>query len=104
MAVKNRNKKRRIAKNPCQWCGWQAARRDVVHIIDEKEKDRENKKVRPDCVENLISLCPNCHRSFEEVVRPLLYRALKKFGATGLPDTWKKDNKISNQRQTAERR
>ncbi len=91
MAVKNRNKKRRIAQKPCQWCGWQAGRRDVAHIID--EGDWEDK---PDREENLISFCPNCHRSFEDVVRPLFYKALQKFGVTNLPDSWKKDNKKSN--------
>jgi predicted restriction endonuclease len=101
MAVKNLNKKRRIAKNPCQWCGWQAARRDVAHIID--EKDWKNRKVRPDCVENLISLCPNCHHSFDEVVRPILHNALSKFGVTNLPHSWEKDNKISSESQKGKR-
>jgi hypothetical protein len=84
-AFKNRKLAKRIAKKPCQWCGWQSGRRYAAHIIDEgPERDW-----------NAISLCPNCSTVFDEVIRPILYKALKKFGATGLPNSWKKDNKIS---------
>jgi predicted restriction endonuclease len=101
VAVKNRKKRNRIAEKPCQWCGWRAARRDVAHIID--ESDWKNRKGGPHCEENLISLCPNCHHSFDEVIRPILYKALSKFGAKRLPNSWKRDNKMSSERQKEKR-
>jgi len=86
MPFKNRALAKRVAKKPCVWCGWQSARRHACHIIDEgQDKDW-----------NAISLCPNCHEVFESTIRPMLYKALKEYGATGLPVSWSKDNKISN--------
>jgi hypothetical protein len=85
MPFRNRNLARRVAKNPCKWCGWQSARRHAAHLIDEaKEKEW-----------NAISLCPNCHEIFEAIIRPMLHKALTEYGATGLPDSWRKDNKMS---------
>jgi ssDNA-binding Zn-finger/Zn-ribbon topoisomerase 1 len=82
---KNRKLAKRVAKKPCEWCGWTAGRRHAAHIIDEgKERDW-----------NAISLCPNCSTVFDEVVRPALYRALKEWGATNLPESWSRDNKLS---------
>jgi hypothetical protein len=85
-AFKNRKLAKQLAKNPCQWCGWQSGRRFAAHIIDEGPEEDWN----------AISLCPNCSTVFDEVIRPLLYQALSEFGATGLPDSWMKDNKISD--------
>jgi predicted restriction endonuclease len=65
---------------------------DAVHIIDEKEW---KSKLHQDSKINGIPLCPNCHRVFDEVLRPYLHRALDKFGACGLPTSWKKSNKIT---------
>ena len=77
---------------PCVMCGKTYPLPDAVHIIDEKEwksKLGQNSKI------NGIPLCPNCHRVFDEVLRPYLHRALEKFGTTNLPKTWKKSNKLS---------
>jgi predicted restriction endonuclease len=77
---------------PCVMCGTEYPLPDAVHIIDEKEwKER----VGCDRQANGIPLCPNCHRVFDEVLRPYLYRALEGFGATALPVSWKKNNKIT---------
>jgi predicted restriction endonuclease len=65
---------------------------DAVHIIDEKEWKA---KIGCDRQVNGIPLCPNCHRVFDEVLRPFLHRALSAFGATGLPLGWQKSNKLS---------
>jgi predicted restriction endonuclease len=73
-------------------CGARYPLPDAVHIIDEKEWKG---KVHCDRQVNGIPLCPNCHRVFDEVLRPYLCKALQAFGATGLPDTWKRNNKIS---------
>ena len=70
-------------------CGTGYPLPDAVHIIDEKEWKA---KLGSDRQSNGIPLCPNCHRVFDEVLRPYLHRALKAFG--GVPESWKKSNKI----------
>jgi len=75
--------------HPCVMCGATYPLPDAVHIIDEKEWKA---KVGCDRQSNGIPLCPNCHRVFDEVLRPYLHRALKEFG--GIPEGWKKSNKI----------
>jgi predicted restriction endonuclease len=77
---------------PCVMCGITYPLPDAVHIIDEKEWKR---KLGQDSKDNGIPLCPNCHRVFDEVLRPYLYKALTKFGSKGLPVSWKKNNKIT---------
>ena len=77
---------------PCLMCGTEYPLPDAVHIIDEKEW---KKRLRCDRQANGIPLCPNCHRVFDEVLRPYLYRALSEFGVTGLPTSWQKNNKIT---------
>lgn len=85
MPFKNRGLAKRVAKDPCQWCGWNAGRRHAAHIIDEGlEKEW-----------NAISLCPNCSTIFDDKIRPMLYKALIEYGVVGLPMSWSKDNKIS---------
>jgi hypothetical protein len=88
MAFKNRKAAKKIAAKPCEWCGWQAGRRHAAHIIDEVNSPGEGHW-------NALSLCPNCSTVFDEVIRPRLHRALKKYGVKGLPESWRKDNKIS---------
>jgi len=77
---------------PCVMCGTGYPLPDAVHIIDEKEWKT---KLGQDSQVNGIPLCPNCHRVFDEVLRPYLYNALQKFGSKGLPGTWKCNNKIT---------
>jgi len=84
-AFKNRKAAKKITAKPCLICGWHAGRRFACHIIDEMDKPEVNG----------ISLCPNCSTVFDEVLRPLLYRALKEYGCEGLPVSWSKDNKLS---------
>lgn len=77
---------------PCVMCGARYPLPDAVHIIDEKEWKAKRGNDRQ-C--NGIPLCPNCHRVFDEVLRPYLHRALEEFGASNLPVSWKKNNKLS---------
>ena len=65
---------------------------DAVHIIDEKEW---KKRKGHDSKKNGIPLCPNCHRVFDEILRPYLHRALHEFGSKDLPKTWEKNNKLT---------
>lgn len=80
------------AHKPCVMCGAGYPLPDAVHIIDAKEWKR---KLGCDRQSNGIPLCPNCHRVFDEVLRPYLFRALSEFGASGLPRSWQKSNKIT---------
>ena len=77
---------------PCVMCGREYPLPDAVHIVDENEW---REKLGKDSKTNGIPLCPNCHRVFDEVFRPYLYRALKAFGCTGLPGPWAKNNKTT---------
>jgi hypothetical protein len=87
-AFKNRKAAKTSSSKPCQWCGWEVGRRHAAHIIDEFKTAGKGQW-------NALSLCPNCHTIFDDVIRPKLYAALKEYGVTGLPNSWKKDSKIS---------
>ncbi len=89
MAFKNRKVAKKVTSKPCEWCGWQAGRRHAAHIIDEVKNAGVGQW-------NALSLCPNCATIFDEIIRPKLYQALVKYGATGLPPSWSTDNKMSN--------
>ena len=43
----------------CAWCGWAETSNDVAHIIDRRHGGA-------DTVENVIMLCPNHHRKFDD--------------------------------------
>ena len=88
MAFKNRKAVKKISSRACEWCGWQAGRRNAAHIIDEIKNAGKGQW-------NALSLCPNCAAVFDEIIRPKLYRDLKEYGASGLPESWRKDNKIT---------
>lgn len=77
---------------PCVMCGRTYPLPDAVHIIDEKEWKGE---IGHDSKVNGIPLCPNCHRIFDEELKPHLYKALSQYGCTNLPEGWKKSNKQS---------
>jgi predicted restriction endonuclease len=77
---------------PCVMCGKTYPLPDAVHIIDAKEWKGE---LEQDSTINGVPLCPNCHRIFDEILRPYLYRALQKFGCKNLPKSWSKSNKIT---------
>lgn len=86
MPFRNRQLAKRVARQPCAWCGWQTGRRFAAHIIDEG----------PETEWNAISLCPNCSTVFDEKVRPKLWKALIEWGAKNLPESWSRDNKMSH--------
>ncbi len=94
----NPDVKRKIVRDkddkhlPCVMCGATYPLPDAVHIIDEKEW-----KAVHGCDRrvNGIPLCPNCHRVFDEVLRPYLFRALSAFGTKGLPECWAANNKLT---------
>jgi len=77
---------------PCVMCGTTYPLPDAVHIIDEKEW---KSRLGQDSQVNGIPLCPNCHRVFDEELRPYLYKALCEFGTKELPESWKRNNKIT---------
>jgi hypothetical protein len=73
-------------------CGTTFPLPNASHIVDQKEWKSRHKVDRQ---VNGMPLCPNCHKVFEEVLRPYLYKALAAFGSKDLPECWKKSNKIS---------
>jgi len=77
---------------PCVMCGTSFPLPEAAHIVDSKEW---SEKKDDDEVVNGFPLCPNCHKVFDDVLRPYLYRALEAFGTTNLPKCWKKSNKVS---------
>jgi hypothetical protein len=77
---------------PCVLCGGIYPMADAVHIIDEKEWVR---RIGHDSKKNGIPLCPNCHRVFDEILRPYLFRALEAFGSQDLPQSWRQNNKLT---------
>jgi hypothetical protein len=90
-AFKNRKVAKKIAARRCDWCGWDAGRRHAAHIVDEQKSAGEGQW-------NALALCPNCSTVFDELIRPKLYRALIKWKPeleAMLPQSWRKDNKIS---------
>ena len=76
--------------HPCVMCGASHLLPDAVHVIDKKEWKA---KLGSDRQSNGIPLCPNCHRVFDEILRPLFHRAITEF--CGVPESWKKSNKIT---------
>ena len=85
MPFRNRRLAKKIAKAPCAWCGWTAGRRHAAHMFDEG----------PDAEWNAISLCSNCSTVFDEVIRPKFCKALQEYACAKLPQSWRKDNEIS---------
>jgi hypothetical protein len=77
---------------PCVMCGTRYPEPDAVHIIDKEEWCG---RVGMDRQTNGMPLCPNCHRIFDEVLRPRLAVALREFGVQGLPECWSRNNKLS---------
>ncbi|HET6844750.1 MAG TPA: HNH endonuclease [Candidatus Angelobacter sp.] len=94
----NPDVKRKIVRDkkgnhlPCVMCGATYPLPDAVHIIDAKEWKKAHGCDRQI---NGIPLCPNCHRVFDEVLRPYMYRALSAFGTTRLPESWAANNKLT---------
>lgn len=96
----NQDVKRKIVRDrrtgeplPCVMCGVTYPLPEAVHIIDSNEW-----KGKRGCDRQIngIPLCPNCHKVFDDVLRPYLYNALAEFGVKDLPECWKKSNKLSD--------
>jgi len=64
----------------CEMCGSYNILRERAHICSEGDKSREN----------ILMLCPTCHRMFDTHLKPRLHKALKRFGAKHLPVSWEK--------------
>jgi hypothetical protein len=51
----------------------------VAHIIEDG----------PDREINCLALCPNCEKSFDKVLKPLIYNAITKINNCEIPERWK---------------
>jgi len=93
-AFKNRRARKRVVERPCDMCGRNDVDRDAAHIVD--EQNGTGGSVDGDW--NALSLCPTCHRVFDDKLRPKLYRALARCGAIRLPASWEQSNKQTRPR------
>ena len=75
-------------RKECVWCGWKQSYLDAAHLIDEMGLPAVNG----------IWMCKNCHAVFDDVFRPLLYKALVAYNVpiVALPPSWRKPNKVSD--------
>jgi len=67
-------------ENFCEMCGNFVAIRQKAHIVAELDNNREN----------ILMLCPTCHMMFDTRLKPRLYKALSRYNADNLPESWKK--------------
>ena len=78
---------------PCVMCGTTFPLPEAAHIVDGKEWIQT---VGAEQVVNGFPLCPSCHKVYDDVLRPYLFRSLEAFGTKNLPKCWKRSNKVSN--------
>lgn len=80
------------AKLSCAMCGWDECKCDVHHIIPKSEGGLDN-------LDNLINICPNCHRKAHNNLysrEELLEKSMKNFEIANYYDTKrsKRKNKL----------
>lgn len=63
----------------CEMCGHYTMLRQKAHIGPKTDKGADN----------LLKLCPSCHVVFDHHLKPRLFKALERAGATNLPAMWK---------------
>lgn len=87
-----------LAKLPCSICGWDECSCDIHHII-------ELSKGGLDSLDNLISLCPNCHRKAHNGLFELEYlkgRSLKDFDVSLYYDKQRSERRKKNKYNVTE--
>ena len=72
-------------------CGKTYPLPEAAHIVDCVEW---KKTVGPESKDNGFPLCPNCHKVYDDVLRPYLAKALEKFGTNNLPKCWSKRRRV----------
>ena len=69
----------------CQVCGTKLCGKnngiEWSHIVNDKAGG-DNKEV------NCLALCPNCAYALDYVLKPAIYKALKEFTNSEVPDNW----------------
>lgn len=63
---------------PCEICSSPNSFLEKAHIVSESGKSNEN----------IINICPNCHKHFDNVLKRRLYIGLTAYGVKGLPKSW----------------
>ena len=71
-------------KSGCQFCGVKFPDRPnhglvLAHIIEGG----------PNTQNNFLALCPNCEKSFDNMMKPAIYEALTTITGGTVPETWK---------------
>ena len=69
------------SKDVCQLCGKRAFRLERAHIVDRTANGGSSKV-------NLLLCCPSCHSTFDNVLKPKLYKALRNAKVQRLPRSW----------------
>ena len=69
----------------CQICGIKFPGRKnnglvLAHIIEDGPLKQEN----------ILALCPNCHFSFDEALKPALHKAITEYSRGKVPEKWEK--------------
>ncbi len=70
-------------KNGCQICGSRFPGRNnnglvIGHIIENGS----------DSDINCLALCPNCEKSFDIILKPILFKAIKEINDGKIPESW----------------
>lgn len=71
---------KRSSDGLCEMCGHYVRIRQRSHIIAEEKKSGVN----------LLMLCHSCHIMFDTLIKPKVYKALKKAGCEKLPASCEK--------------
>lgn len=72
---------KRGSKDVCQLRGRRFSRLEKAHIVD-KTADGDSSNV------NLLLCCPSCHCTFDNGLKPKLYKALRYAKVQKLPSSW----------------
>ena len=69
------------SQNVCQLCGKRAFSLQKAHIVDKTAGGNSS-------TINLLLCCPSCHSTFDNILKPKLYKALRNAKVQKLPSSW----------------
>jgi len=72
------------AQHGCQLCGWSLP--DMLYKGLERCHIIELRAGGTEAPHNLLALCPSCHKAFDMMIKPAIWKALYPDGA--VPRTW----------------
>lgn len=81
--MKDREWYRKRCEEGCQICGVKFPGRKNFGLVEGHIFE-----AGPNEMYNIIVLCPNCEKSFDEILKPAIYEALMKYNYGELPEKW----------------